>query len=53
MTVPAAMGTIARGNCRVGTIRRVYSRAVKRGWVISQKPDAFTVLVKYATVSLS
>jgi FG-GAP-like repeat/PASTA domain len=52
MTVLAARRTITRGNCRVGTIRRVYSRAVKRGRVISQKPDAFTVLKRGAKVRL-
>ncbi|MFL6231362.1 MAG: FG-GAP-like repeat-containing protein [Pyrinomonadaceae bacterium] len=52
MTVPAARRTITRGNCRVGTIRRVYSHGVKRGRVISQKPDRFTVLKKGATVRL-
>jgi hypothetical protein len=52
MTVTAARRTITRGNCLVGTIRRVYSHGVKRGRVISQKPDPFTVLKKGATVRL-
>jgi hypothetical protein len=52
MTVPAARRTITRGNCRLGTIRRVYSHGVKRGRVISQKPDRFTVLKKGAAVRL-
>jgi hypothetical protein len=52
MTVAAARRTITRGNCRVGTIQRVYSHGVKRGRVISQKPDPFTVLKKGATVRL-
>ena len=46
-TLPAAKRTLSRANCRVGTIRRAYSkrprpgspsRWVKRGRVISQKP---------------
>jgi FG-GAP-like repeat/PASTA domain len=52
MTVPAARRTITRGNCRLGTIQRVYSHGVKRGRVISQKPEPFTVLKKGATVRL-
>ena len=43
MTVAAAKRTIARANCRVGKIRRTYSK-VKRGRVISQKPRFGAVL---------
>jgi FG-GAP-like repeat/FG-GAP repeat/PASTA domain len=43
-TVPAAKRTIVRANCRVGKIRRAYSKAVKRGRVISQKPRFGAVL---------
>jgi hypothetical protein len=43
-TLPAAKRTIARANCRVGTIRHAYSKTVKRGRVISQKPEPGTVL---------
>ena len=42
-TLAAAKRTIAHANCRVGKIRRVYSRA-KRGRVISQKPKFGAVL---------
>jgi predicted NUDIX family NTP pyrophosphohydrolase len=43
-TLPAAKRTIARANCRAGKIRRAYSKTVKRGRVISQKPSAGGVL---------
>ena len=51
-TLPAAKRTIARANCRVGTIRRVYSKSVKRGRVISQKPKPGTVLPNRGKVNL-
>jgi hypothetical protein len=43
-TLQAAKRTIARANCRVGKIRRAYSKSVKRGRVISQKPRFGAVL---------
>jgi FG-GAP-like repeat/PASTA domain/FG-GAP repeat len=52
MTVPAAKQTIARANCGVGTIRRAYSKTVKRGRVISEKPAAGTVLRRGGKVNL-
>ena len=39
-----ARRTIARGHCRVGKIRRAYSRWFKKGLVISQKPKPGIVL---------
>jgi hypothetical protein len=42
-TLVAAKRTIARANCRVGKIRRAYSRTVKKGRVISEKPKPGTV----------
>jgi hypothetical protein len=54
-TVPAAKRTLAHANCRVGKIRRVYSGAyskVKRGGVISQKPNFGAVLRGGAKVDL-
>jgi beta-lactam-binding protein with PASTA domain len=51
-TLPAAKRTIALANCRVGTIRRAYSKAVKRGRVISQKPRPSTVLPNRGKVNL-
>jgi hypothetical protein len=52
MTVGAAKRTLARANCRVGKIRRAYSRAVKRGRVISQKPAFGAVRPGGAKVNL-
>jgi hypothetical protein len=40
----AARRTLARGNCRVGKIRRAYSKTVRRRRVISQKPKFGAVL---------
>ena len=51
-TLPAAKRTIARANCRVGKIRRAYSKNVKKGRVISQKPEPGTVLPNRGKVSL-
>jgi hypothetical protein len=52
MALAAAKRTIARANCRVGKIRRVYSRMVRRGRVISEKPGALTVLPNRGKVNL-
>jgi hypothetical protein len=52
MTLSAAKRTIARANCRVGKVRRAYSRTVKRGRVISEKPVALTVLPNRSKVNL-
>jgi FG-GAP-like repeat/PASTA domain/FG-GAP repeat len=43
-TLPAARRTLARANCRVGTIHRGYSKVVRRGRVISQRPKFGAVL---------
>ncbi len=51
-TLPAAKQTIARANCRVGKIRRAYSKMVKRGRVISQKPRFGAVLPGGGMVNL-
>jgi hypothetical protein len=52
MTLSAAKRTIARANCRVGKVRRAYSRTVTRGRVISEKPGPLTVLPKRGKVNL-
>jgi hypothetical protein len=52
MALAAAKRTIVRANCRVGKIRRAYSRRVKRGRVISEKPGALTVLPNRGKVNL-
>jgi hypothetical protein len=51
-TVRAAKRTVARANCRVGKIRRAYSKSVKRGRVISQKPTFGAVLQGGGKVNL-
>ena len=50
-TLRAAKRTLARANCRVVKIRRAYSK-VKRGRVISQKPEPGTVLSGGGKVNL-
>jgi FG-GAP-like repeat/PASTA domain/FG-GAP repeat len=51
-TLSAATWTLARANCRVGKIRRVYSKSVGRGRVISQRPKFGTVLPGGGKVNL-
>jgi FG-GAP-like repeat/PASTA domain/FG-GAP repeat len=51
-TLRAARRTLARANCRVGTIQRAYSKVVRRGRVISQRPKFGTVLPGGAKVNL-
>jgi hypothetical protein len=52
MTLPAAKRALARINCRVGKVRYAYSKGVKRGLVISQKPLFGAARPKGAKVSL-
>jgi hypothetical protein len=52
MTLPAAKHTLSRINCRVGKVSRAYSRSIKRGRVISQKPGFGAVLPKGTKVNL-
>jgi hypothetical protein len=51
-TLSTAMRVITRANCRVGTIRRDYSKAVKKGRVISERPKVGTMLRKGNKVDL-
>ena len=51
-TLLTASRTLARANCRAGKIRRAYSKTVKRGRVISQKPKPGTVLPNRGKVDL-
>ncbi len=51
-TLRAAKRTLARFNCRVGKIRRAYSRSYTKGRVISEKPKPGTVLPKRGKVNL-
>jgi hypothetical protein len=50
--LPAAKRAIVVGNCRVGTIRRAYSRTVKKGRVISERPKQGTVLPRGRRIDL-
>ncbi len=52
MTIPEAKRTLARVNCRVGSLRRAYSRWAEKGHVISQKPKFGSVLPKGGKVNL-
>jgi hypothetical protein len=52
MTLAAAKGKLARANCRVGKVTRAYSKRVKKGRVISQKPKFGTVRRAGAKVAL-
>ena len=51
-TLPAARRMIARADCRVGKIRRAYSKTVRKGRVISQKPGFGAVLPGGGKVNL-
>ena len=51
-TLPATRRTIARANCRVGKIRRAYSKTVRKGRVTSQKPGFGAVLPGGGKVNL-
>jgi hypothetical protein len=44
MTVAKAKQTLGRVNCRVGKVRRAYSKSVERGHVLRQKPGFGAVL---------
>jgi FG-GAP-like repeat/PASTA domain len=51
-TLPITRRRLARGHCRVGKIRRAYSKTVKRSRVISEKPKSGTMLPRGAKVDL-
>ena len=51
-TFLVAKRTLARAHCRVGKIRRTYSKSFVRGRVISQKPGPYTVLPNGGRVNL-
>jgi FG-GAP-like repeat/PASTA domain len=52
MTLSAARRTIASANCRVGKISHAYSKVVRRGRVVAQKPKFGTVLPGGGQVNL-
>jgi hypothetical protein len=47
-----ARRALARANCRVGTIRRAYSKVVAKGLVISERPRSGTLLRTGSKVNL-
>jgi hypothetical protein len=51
-TLPVARQIIVQANCRVGKVRHGYSKAVKRGRVISEQPGPGTVLPIRGKVNL-
>jgi hypothetical protein len=51
-TLTAAKRTIARADCRVGKVRRAYSKTVKSGRVIAEQPKPGAVLPKRSKVNL-
>jgi hypothetical protein len=51
-TLPSARRAIARTHCRIGKIRRAYSKIVKKARVISEKPKPGTQLPSRARVNL-
>ena len=52
MTLSAANHTLSQINCRVGKVSYAYSKSIKRGRVISQKPGFGAVLRKGGKVDL-
>jgi len=53
LTPAAAKRKLARVNCRAGKIRRAYSKQVKKGRVLSQKPEFGAVRPGGAKVNLT
>lgn len=51
-TLRAARARLTRANCRLGRVRLVSSRRVKKGRVISQRPQAGRRLADHAKVNL-
>ena len=52
LTLLAAKHTLSRINCRVGKVGHAYSKSIKRGRVISEKPGFGAVLRKGGKVDL-
>jgi len=48
----AARKAIGLGNCRLGKVSGVYSKSIKKGRVLSQKPAAGAVLPKGTRIVL-
>jgi len=51
-TLSRVRRAIGRANCRVGTIRRAYSKVVAKGLVISERPRSGTLLRTGSKVNL-
>jgi hypothetical protein len=51
-SMQTAKQTLAHADCRVGTIRRAYSKTVRRGRVVSQRPSFGALLPASAKVNL-
>jgi eukaryotic-like serine/threonine-protein kinase len=51
-TLVTAKRTLARAGCRVGKVRRAYSKTFERGAVISERPKPGTVLRNGGKVNL-
>jgi serine/threonine-protein kinase len=52
MTLSGAKRTLAQINCHVGTVAHSYSKSIKKGRVLSQKPGFGAVLRKGGRVNL-
>ena len=52
MRLAVARSRIGRANCRVGTVRRVRTKAKKRGKVVAQSPRAGSVMDRGSKVNL-
>ena len=51
-TLAAAKAAITRSHCRTGTVKRAYSRSVRKGRVLAQRPGPGAGLANGARVSL-
>lgn len=51
-TLSRARRAIGRANCRVGTIRRAYSKVARKGLVISERPGSGTLMRSGGKVNL-
>jgi beta-lactam-binding protein with PASTA domain len=51
-TLSAARGKIKAAHCRVGKVTRAYSKTVRKGRVVSQKPKPKTKLASGGKVNL-
>ena len=52
LTLTTATTSLRKHSCRVGAVRRIYSRVVRAGRVISESPKRGTLLAPNAPVAL-